>query len=104
MRSKDSCPVWEGGYWKRGRKTTSPAPYLHDNLAFRSELLVNRKHTRFGQARFAEAICQAVQSLSAFRETETARIRRLQHTELYPEQADSLILRAYERKLISHHF
>jgi hypothetical protein len=75
-----------------------------DNLAFHSELLVNRKHTRFGQTRFSEAICQAVQSLSAFRETEAERIRRLQHAELHSDQADALILRAYERKLVSHHF
>lgn len=76
--------------------------FVCDNLAFRSELLVNRKHTRFGQVRFSEAICQAVQSLSAFRDTEAARIRRLQFAELTDDQADALLLRAYERKLISH--
>src|SRR5205823_2581486 len=30
--------------------------FVCDNLAFRSELLVRRKHTRFGQERFGEAI------------------------------------------------
>ncbi len=78
--------------------------FVCDNLAFRSELLVNRKHTRFGQARFADAIAHAVQSLSAFREAEAARIRKLQHAELSEDQADALLLRAYERKLVSHHY
>jgi hypothetical protein len=78
--------------------------FVCDNLAFRAELLVSRKHTRFGQTRFGEAIGQAVQSLAAFQQAEAARIRRLQAAGLHPDQADALLLRAYEQKLVSHHF
>src|SRR4029077_14268488 len=48
--------------------------FVCDNLAFRSELLVRRNHTRNGALRFQEAICQAVQSLQQFKEVEGERI------------------------------
>jgi hypothetical protein len=73
-----------------------------DNLSFRSELLVTRKHTRFGEERFQEAIARAVQSLQQFKEEEAVRIKRFQETELPDVQADSLILRAFERDIVSH--
>jgi hypothetical protein len=73
-----------------------------DNLAFRSELLVKRKHTRFGQERFQEAIGLAVQSLSQFRQAEAERIRSFQHREIDDTRAESLILRGYERGIVSH--
>jgi hypothetical protein len=72
-----------------------------DNLAFRSELLVRKKHTLHGARNFSAAIAQAVMSLSSFREQEAARIQALQTMELAPEQADSLILRSYEKGIIS---
>jgi len=67
-----------------------------------SELLVARKHTRFGQTRFQEAICQASRALVQFREVESQRIRRFQHADLADVQAESIMLRAYERDVISH--
>ena len=73
-----------------------------DNLAFRSELLVKRKHTRFGQERFQEAIAQAVGSLEQFRTTEAERIKRFQLIDIDDTRAESLMLRAYERQIISH--
>jgi hypothetical protein len=72
-----------------------------DNLAFRSELLVKRKHTRFGEQRFSSAIANAVTALQGFRETEAQRLRRLMNTELREEQADSFILRSFENGIIS---
>ena len=48
--------------------------FVCDNLAFRSELLVHRKHTRFGEERFQEEICEAVTALDQFRVAEAARI------------------------------
>jgi hypothetical protein len=65
-------------------------------------LLVCRKHTRFGQDRFQEAIVRAVQSLSQFQDAERVRIRRFQDTILREEWASHLLLKAYEQKLISH--
>jgi hypothetical protein len=76
--------------------------FVCDNLAFRSELLVRRKHTRFGQERFAEAICQAVRSLTQFQEAEAERIRRMRSFELSSVRAESLMLRAYEDGVVSH--
>jgi hypothetical protein len=76
--------------------------FVCDNLAFRSELLVRRKHTRFGQERFTEAIGQAVQSLHEFKEAEAERIRRFQRLELNDMRAESLILQGFERGIVSH--
>jgi hypothetical protein len=75
--------------------------FVCDNLAFRSELLVKRKHTRFGEQRFANAIADAVTALQSFKEMEAKRLRVLMNTELREEQADSLILRAFEKGIIS---
>jgi hypothetical protein len=74
--------------------------FVCDNLAFRSELMVRRKHTRFGSERFAGDIAQAVQGLGSWQEVEGRRIRTLQLTDLKPEVADSLILRAFEQGMI----
>lgn len=75
--------------------------FVCDNLAFSSEIVVARKHTRFGEARFREAICKAVQTLDVYRETEGARIKKFQNTELTADVADALLLRAFEREIIS---
>lgn len=74
-----------------------------DNLAFRSEIVVSRKHTRFGADRFAEAIAQAVGNLSQFQQAEAERIDRFRATEIPDTTAESLILRAYERDVLSHY-
>jgi hypothetical protein len=75
--------------------------FVCDNLAFRSELLVTRKHTMHGRTRFQEAIAEAVQSLGQFREAEAQRIDQMRATELSAIHADSLMLQAYERGIIS---
>ena len=75
--------------------------FVCDNLQFRSELIVARKHTRNGSQRFQEAILQAIQSLVQFRTTETARINRLQHTEISNVRAESVMLRSFEQDVIS---
>src|SRR5204862_226914 len=67
-----------------------------DNLAFRSEITVARKHTRHGENRFGEAICRAIHSLGAFQSSEAARIERFQETPLSDRAAESLMLRAAE--------
>ncbi|OAI40706.1 hypothetical protein AYO40_04430 [Planctomycetaceae bacterium SCGC AG-212-D15] len=75
--------------------------FICDNLAFSSEIVVARKHTRFGAERFNAAICKAVQTLDAYRETEGARIKKFQQIELSADAADALLLRAYEHDIIS---
>jgi hypothetical protein len=70
-------------------------------MAFRSDILVVRKHTRNGERRFAEGIARAVQQLGQFKEEETRRITRLQRLALTREKKDSLILRAFEGQIVS---
>jgi hypothetical protein len=76
--------------------------FVCDNLAFRSELLVKRKHTMHGNVRFQEAIALAVQSLGQFRDVETYRVETMRSYQLDDMEAESLILRAYERRIISN--
>jgi hypothetical protein len=75
--------------------------FVCDNLAFRSELLVRRKHTRFGQVRFSNAIADAVQSLASFRAAEESRIERMMATDLSDDQALALIVRSMERAIVA---
>jgi hypothetical protein len=77
--------------------------FICDNLAFRSELLIRRKHTVNGERRFNQAIAQAVSSLSSFREEEARRVELLRQTEIPDVLAESLLLRAYERGIIGAH-
>src|SRR5206468_11536841 len=65
--------------------------FVCDNLAFRSELVVHRKHTRNGQSRFEGEIAEAVRSLEQFREVEIRRIAQMQERSLTDEAAESLI-------------
>ncbi len=76
--------------------------FVCDNLAFRAELLVSRKHTANGRERFREAIGRAVGELEAFRAVEASRVQRMRATQLADVEAESLILRAYERRIVSH--
>lgn len=75
--------------------------FVCDNMAFRSEILVVRKHTRNGELRFAEAMARAIQQLTQFREEEALRVRRYQTTLLLPERRDSIILQAFEEGIVS---
>lgn len=75
--------------------------FICDNLAISSEIVIARKHTRFGQTRFNEAISKAVQNLHQYRETEAARVRRWQNTDLSADTADALLLRAYEQQILT---
>lgn len=77
--------------------------FVCDNLAFRSELLVVRKHTRFGNERFNEAIALAVKSLAQFKTEEAARIESMKAVELKPATADSVLLRSFEEGLVNTH-
>lgn len=76
--------------------------FVCDNLAFRAELLVSRKHTANGRVRFREAIVHAVQGLESFRAVESRRLELMRAAEITDVEAESLILRAYERRIVSH--
>jgi hypothetical protein len=73
-----------------------------DNLSFSAELLVNRKHTVHGGLRFREAIAMAAGRLEAFQRSEAARVRLMQTLALDDPTAESLVLRAWEARIVSH--
>ena len=75
--------------------------FVCDNLAFRADLLVKRKHTVNGARNFQAAIAQAVISIGEFKEMEAFRIKKMMERELSTDRADSLILRSYEKGIIS---
>src|SRR4051812_30621573 len=65
----------------RGFAQGVPTAQLARELACdRSELLVTRKHTRFGDRRFREAISHAVLELDSFRRGESGRIALMRDT------------------------
>jgi hypothetical protein len=74
--------------------------FVCDNLAFSSDIVINRRHTRFGKSRFDEAIAATVSGLHQFREAEAGRIEFYRNTELSLDRANSLILQAYETGII----
>lgn len=74
--------------------------FVCDNLAFTSEIVVAKKHTRFGQERYLEGIAKAVSSLMQYRESTAQWIGEMKDWQLSPEAADSFILRSYEEEVI----
>lgn len=75
--------------------------FVCDNLAFRSELLVKRKHTRYGEVRFHNAIAGAITQLRTFQEVEGQRIRCLQTTRVTEAQASLCVLKALDQGVVS---
>ena len=74
--------------------------FVCDNLAFTSEIVVSKKHTRFGQERYLEGLARAVSSLDQYRRSAAGWIERMQARQLSNDTANSLLLQAYERKII----
>ena len=75
--------------------------FICDNLAFSAELMTKRKHTRFGHDRFRDDILACVAQLDAFQAAEAFRIRGMREAGLSDTEAESVMLRALERRLIS---
>src|SRR5947208_3454770 len=75
-----------------------------DNLSLRSDLMapVRRKHSRFGLERFTEALSLAVTGLDNFKKAESERIKRFQNIEVSDVERDAILLRSYERGIVSH--
>ena len=70
--------------------------FVCDNLAFRADKVIAKKHTTFGPDRYREAICRAVGELEQFRGMEAERIRRMQRTLLADHYAEAMLLRLYQ--------
>lgn len=74
--------------------------FVCDNLAFTSEVVISKRHTRFGEERYREGIAGAVASLGQYQEDQRLFIQRLRSWELSRTEADSIILQSYEEDLI----
>ena len=70
--------------------------FVCDNLAFSAELIVNRKHTKFGLDAFKRSIYDAATSLDSFVLTEGDRMRRWQDMKVTSSQRDNVILKSLE--------
>lgn len=71
-----------------------------DNLAFRSELLVKKKHTVNGRSRFLEAISNAIGSLRSFQDVEAERIKLFRQSAIQDDRAAHIILKAAMQDVI----
>lgn len=74
--------------------------FVCDNLSYSADILVSRKHTRFGEFRFNEAIAVAVRSLHQYVDLEAKRIAWMREATVTEDQANSLILQAYETDIV----
>lgn len=72
-----------------------------DNMSFVSDVVVVKKHTRHGTERYLEGIRGAVATLEQFQRNESDRIRLLEQKEVPETLAEALILRAYEKDIIT---
>ena len=68
--------------------------FVCDNLAFHSDLMVKRKHTRYGVRDFDKRIFDCVAKLNDFKAAEGRRVAVMQARELKYWEAESLVLRA----------
>ena len=75
--------------------------FVCDNLAFSSEIVIARRHTKFGADRFNEAVSNAVLGLHEYQVSAQQRIAQLQNWGLSPLEADSLLLRSFETGIVS---
>ena len=74
--------------------------FVCDNLAFSSEIVISKRHTRFGSDRFKEGIATAIGRLNDYRVVEAQRIAILQSQSLADHTAESIVLRAWEQGLV----
>jgi len=68
-----------------------------DNLAFSAEIVISKRHTRFGRDRFNEGTAKAVSALHQFRAVEGQRIEAMRTRRLTDDEANSIILQAGEK-------
>ena len=75
-----------------------------DNLALTGdwdELTISRKHTRFGEVRFTEALANGIRKLAQYRDMESRRIERMRATEITDMEALGFMAPAFEEEIIS---
>lgn len=80
--------------------TAGSRVFVCDNMAFASDILVVRKHTRHGEKRFGHAIAAAVSQLHQYLGMEARRVAWMRDAEVEEDKANSLILQTYEQGII----
>jgi hypothetical protein len=70
------------------------------NLSFYSQVAVSRRHTKHGAERYMEGISLSVQQLAEHQLAQSRWMALLQDHRLETHEAESIILRSYEQKLI----
>jgi hypothetical protein len=71
-----------------------------DNLAFSAETVIARKHTRFGERRFNDALSRAILGLRQYQDVAAKRIEALQRFDLSEDAANSYLLQAAEKGVV----
>ncbi len=71
-----------------------------DNLSFSSDIVISKRHTRHGEDRYREGIADAIVKLVDYRRLEAERIEKLQHQPMPDNRAESILLRAWDKKLV----
>lgn len=74
--------------------------FVCSNLAFTSEVIVSKRHTRWGSDRYVEGLSKAVASLGQYQVAQAEWIGGLRSRVLTRQEADSIILRSFEDDLI----
>lgn len=74
--------------------------FVCDNLSFSSDVVISKRHTRHGENRYREGIANAISKLVDYQQLEAKRIEQLQHQPLSEQRAESLLLRAWDKKLV----
>jgi hypothetical protein len=74
--------------------------FVCDNGAFSGEVTIARRHTRFGERRFNDAVSRAVLGLREYTAVAKKRIEALQHFDLSEDAANSYLLQAAERGVV----
>lgn len=75
--------------------------FVCDNLAFSGEIAIARKHTVNVREGFREKVQLAISTLHQYAEVSEARIEGLQKRFLPNQEAESLLLRSYEKGVVS---
>ncbi len=74
--------------------------FVCDNMSFASEVVIAKRHTRFGERRFNEALSQAVLGLRQYQSLAQTRIETLRLSDLSEDAANSYLLQAAEKGVV----
>lgn len=74
--------------------------FVCDNGSFASEVVIARRHTRFGETRFNDALSQAVLGLRQYQALAQTRIENLKGLTLTEDAANSYLLKAAETGIV----